>query len=169
MNCGDQHQQGTLAMPEHFRKRGRNQRLAGSLWLGVLSACLLSLIALGQDSKVDQGDAAQSQSQIAHGKYLVHHVAQCIQCHTPRDAQGDLIESRLLTGAEIPIVGPKFGPPWAAESVNIAGLGNYPESFVRHLLMHGTRPDGTKAKSPMPSFHLSAADAGAVVAYLKSL
>ena len=31
-----------------------------------------------------------SDNQIAHGKYLVLHVAMCVQCHTPRNEQGEL-------------------------------------------------------------------------------
>lgn len=112
----------------------------------------------------------ESQEQrVAHGKYLVHHVAQCIQCHTPRDRRGDLDRSRLLTGAPIPVVGPAYSRPWAAESVWLAGLRNYDESFVRYLLTHGVKPDGTRPKPPMPSFQLNEQDANAVIAYLKSL
>lgn len=107
--------------------------------------------------------------QIAHGKYLVHHVAQCIQCHTPRDPSGTLIQSQLLQGAPIPVRGPAFSKPWAAASASLAGLGNYQQGFVKHLLMHGKRPDGSRPESPMPRFHLTETDADAVIAYLKSL
>lgn len=134
---------------------------------GLSMVVLLALIAFADDSPPARTDAAQAQ--INHGQYLVHHVAQCIQCHTPRDEQGELIRSRLLTGATIPVEGPKSGLPWAAEAVAIAGLGNYSESFVRYLLIHGRRPDGTPAKSPMPTFNLRESDADAVIAYLKSL
>lgn len=144
----------------------RGKWLAGSLLVGLSVGSLSTIVAFPKDSPTEQTAAAQAQ--IAHGKYLVHHVAQCIQCHTPRDAQGELIESRLLTGAVIPVVGPKSDAPWAAESVDLAGLGNYSVSFVRYLLIHGKRPDGTKPKSPMPTFNLSPADADAVIAYLKS-
>ncbi len=112
---------------------------------------------------------SSADDQITHGKYLVHHVAQCVQCHTPRDQTGELIESRSMTGAAISISGPGTSHPWAAKSVSLAGLGNYDESFVLYLLTHGVRPDGISPKNPMPSFKLNQGDANAVVAYLKSL
>ncbi len=123
-------------------------------------------IAVAQESS---GEASVAADQIAHGKYLVHHVAKCIECHTPRDSRGILIETRLLRGAPIPVKAPKFARPWAAQSVSLAGLGNYEESFVHYLLTHGVRPDGSAPKSPMPSFQLNDDDASAVTAYLKSL
>lgn len=173
MNRDDQRQEETFIVPERFRWRG-GKWLEVLLWVGLFMGSVgggvtvysLTDVGFAKDSPTERADAAQSQ--IAHGKYLVHHVAQCIECHTPRDAKGDLMESRLLTGAAIPVVGPKSSPPWAAESVAIAGLGNYSESFVRYLLVHGKRPNGTQAKSPMPTFNLSPVDADAVIAYLKS-
>lgn len=149
-----------------WRLRLRGKWLTGVLVVGLSAGSISTIVAISQDSQSEQVSAVQSQ--VAHGKYLVHHVAQCIQCHTPRDAQGDLVESRLLTGAVIPVVGPKSAVPWAAESVDLAGLGNYSVSFIRHLLILGKRPDGTKPKSPMPTFNLSQSDADAVIAYLKS-
>lgn len=166
MNHRSQNLEETSIMVERFKRRSGRSWLAGSLLFGLLAASLFSLIAFAKDSQAEQADAAHSQ--IAQGKYLVHHVAQCIECHTPRDAQGEVIESRLLTGAVIPVVGPKSDAPWAAESVALAGLGNYSEAFVRYLLIHGKRPDGSKTKSPMPTFKLSPSDADAVIAYLKS-
>ncbi|MEO8271141.1 MAG: c-type cytochrome [Aureliella sp.] len=177
MNCDNQHQVASSVVAnlaqarivsstaKGWQLRLKRMWLGGSLLVGM-SVAGLTLIAFAKDSPTEHADA--SQSQIAHGKYLVHHVAQCIQCHTPRNVQGDLIESRLLTGAAIPVLGPMPGVPWAAESVAIAGLGNYSVLFVRHLLIHGKRPDGTTTKSPMPTFNLSQSDADAVIAYLKS-
>lgn len=145
-----------------------------------LAALVLSLVALVfvvpvADDVVLAAEGsgpneAESQDRmVAHGKYLVHHVAQCIQCHTPRDRQGELDRSRLMTGAPIPVTGPAYSRPWAAESAALAGLGNYDESFVFYLLTHGHRPNGTRPKPPMPSFQLNDQDANAVIAYLKSL
>lgn len=145
--------------------------------MGVITLALL-LFALGwvlsgamrMTIAQESFDAASSTAdQIAHGKYLVHHVAKCIECHTRRDSRGNLMESRLLLGAPIPVEGPAFVRPWAAQSSSLAGLGNYNESFVHYLLTHGVRPDGSAPKSPMPSFQLNDDDAHAVTAYLKSI
>lgn len=174
MNRDDQRQGEASIVPERISRWRSGRWFEVLLWVGLFAGSVLAGVSVycltdvgfAKDSPTEQADAAQSQ--MAHGKYLVHHVAQCIECHTPRDAQGNLIESRLLSGAPIPVEGPKSSAPWAAESVDIAGLGNYSESFVRYLLVHGKRPDGTQAKSPMPTFNLSPADADAVIAYLKS-
>ena len=133
----------------------------------VLSASAALLMA--GDAPVLPDGLENQEAVVEQGRYLVHHVAQCIQCHTPRDASGVLIESRLLTGAPIPVAGPANSKPWAAASVSLAGLGNYEDAFVRQLLTTGNRPDGTQPKSPMPMFRLSADDAAAVIAYLKSV
>lgn len=130
---------------------------------------LLSIVPFALKLVHAELPAPDDESTIAHGKYLVHHVAQCVQCHTPRDAQGNMLEAELLSGASIPVVGPASMRPWASVSVSLVGLGNYDESFVRHLLVHGKRPDGTRPKSPMPSFQLTDSDAEAVIDYLKSL
>ena len=65
---------------------------------------------------------AVSAEQIQRGKYLVEHVAMCIQCHTPRTAQGALDHTRLFQGAPIPIPTPFPMQPWAFAAPKIAGL-----------------------------------------------
>ena len=141
------------------------------VWCGMVvgSALLSAAIVPGMKNAFGVEKTPTSQAMIARGKYLVHHVAQCIQCHTPRDARGDLIQSQLLTGAPIPIAGPSYAQPWAAESASLAGLGGYEDSFIHYLLTHGHKPDGSKPKSPMPQFQMTDEDAAAVIVYLRSL
>lgn len=147
-------------------------------WAIILAAFAVILFSVARNFGVlTQAAVAQEETSEStpatsledRGKYLVHHVAQCIECHTPRDARGALVETRLLRGAPIPVRGPKYAKQWAAQSVSLAGLGNYEETFIHYLLTHGTRPDGSAPDSPMPSFHLHDVDAAAVIAYLKSL
>lgn len=136
----------------------------------LLPIVLVSIAVVVANQVAVSGPAGKvDESKVEHGKYLVHKVAHCDQCHTPRDQRGALDQSKSLRGARIPVEGPKFSPPWAAESVSLAGLGNYDVSFIRHLMTRGTRPDGSHPKPPMPSFQLSAEDADAVIEYLKSL
>ena len=138
----------------------------------VLAVVPLALDIVRADAPADApagAPTAVNKATIAHGKYLVHHVAQCVQCHTPRDEQGALLDAQLLSGAPIPVDGPANMRPWASVSVSLVGLGNYDESFVRYLLVHGRRPDGTSPKAPMPAFRLNDQDVDAVIAYLKSL
>lgn len=146
----------------------------------TVAVCVIGLTASFQCLQVlswaeDRAAAAEEnsqdedQSKIDHGKYLVHHVAHCSLCHTPRNEEGELISSRLLSGAAIPIQAPARFNPWAAQSASIAGLGNYDREFVVYLLTEGRRPDGSQPKNPMPSFQMKPDDAQAVVAYLESL
>src|ERR1700739_2169831 len=55
-----------------------------------------SMLAQQKDSrpKNDAGD-------VARGKYLVESVAVCGQCHTPRNANGELDQSRKLKGSSV--------------------------------------------------------------------
>ncbi len=104
-----------------------------------------------------------------HGRYLVHDVAMCVQCHTPRTASGAVIPERLLSGAPMPLGSPFSGKAWAYRAPPLAGLPGFAGEDVITLLMTGQRRDGTTPLPPMPPYRMSRADAEAVVAYLRSL
>jgi len=106
---------------------------------------------------------------VDHGRYLVHQVALCVQCHSPRDESGRLLETRLLSGAPIPVASPFPGQSWAYQAPNIRGMVGYTEEEGIRLLTEGITRGGTPPRPPMQPFHLSRDDARAVVAYLKSL
>lgn len=108
--------------------------------------------------------------QVARGEYLAHGVSMCVQCHSPHDRDGDLIESKLFTGQAMPFTSPyPDGPTWAFRAPALVRLPGWSvEDFVE-LLMTGRRPNGKRPMSPMPQFRLSRQDAEAIAAYLKSL
>ena len=108
-------------------------------------------------------------AQIQHGKYLVEHVAMCVQCHTPRNAQGELDRTRLLQGAPIPVPAPFPMSQWAFEAPKIAGLPGWLAEDAMRLLQTGKSAQGYTPRPPMPPFRMTQEDAAAVVAYLKSL
>jgi len=108
-------------------------------------------------------------AQIQHGKYLVEHVAMCVQCHTPRDAKGVLDRTRLLQGAPIPVPGPFPMAQWAFEAPKIAGLPGWTVANAIRLLQTGMSATGYVPRLPMPPFRMTREDAAAAVAYLKSL
>ena len=109
-------------------------------------------------------------SQVEHGKYLVMHVAMCVQCHTPHTEQGELDLSRLLQGAPIPVKSPFPSQTWAFEAPKLAGLpGGWTEADLIRLLQTGKGPRDRAPRPPMPPFRLSKEDATAIAAYLKSL
>jgi mono/diheme cytochrome c family protein len=134
------------------------------MFLILISGAALAVIA----STVSTPMA--SDNQIERGKYLVMHVAMCVQCHTPRTEQGELDEARLLQGAPMPVKSPFPSQTWAFETPKIAGLpGGWTETDLIRLLQIGKDPRGESPQPPMPPFRMTKADATAIAMYLKSL
>lgn len=107
---------------------------------------------------------------VARGRYLAHQVGMCIDCHSPRGADGRFIEESHLTGAILPFE-TKIPMPWAPVAPNLAGLtSGYTETAMIQFLMTGERPHGLgPARPPMPEVRLNREDATALTAYLRSL
>jgi hypothetical protein len=142
--------------------------------LAIATTTRVVLPARQDEPSKHQGvTAAADSTAIAHGRYLVHHVALCVECHSPRDDDGRLLSMKLLEGGFIPVapVRPELiHRPWAFTPPRIAGLpAGYSRQELVTLLTEGTRPDGTLPRAPMPPFRMSESDARAVVAYLESL
>ena len=119
----------------------------------------------GQSAQTSRGDKASRD----RGSYLVHDVAMCVQCHSPRNADGELIATRLLQGGTIPLRSPYPKMQWAFRAPRIAGLQGWTEEEFVQLLVTGQTTDGWSPRPPMPSFRMSEQDARAVAAYLKSI
>jgi mono/diheme cytochrome c family protein len=115
-------------------------------------------------------DAAESPTAaVERGRYLVHHVAMCVICHSPKDGEGRVISSQILRGAPMPVRSPYPRQAWAFRAPALVGLGGFTEEDMVTLLQTGRRPDGDAPAPPMPPFRLTKEDARAVAAYLKSL
>lgn len=112
---------------------------------------------------------AHADPEIDHGRYLAHSVAMCVQCHSPRNEDGELLRDQLFQGAPVPVQGPPFDANWAVRAPAIAGLPGWAEDDAIALLMTGRRPTGEMPRSPMPPFRFDRPDATAIVRYLKSL
>ncbi|HKV03675.1 MAG TPA: hypothetical protein VJO53_01065 [Candidatus Acidoferrales bacterium] len=146
-----------------------------------LAFCLLVLLAAGVgtsrlSSQARPAAAAQKnagapaqQSTIDRGRYLVEDVAMCEECHTPRDANGDLDESRRLQGAPIWIVPVHSNPNWGMQAPALAGFGGYTDEQGEQVLEKGVGPNGIAVRQPMHIYHMNHADAQAIIAYLRSL
>ena len=141
--------------------------MKGTLEISVV-ALTLALATAGVP-QAQQTDSPPSAATIEHGSYLVQHVAMCIQCHTPRDSDGNLIPSLLLHGEAIPVRSPFPHVEWGVRAPHIAGLPGYTVEQGVRLLTEGITASGGKPKPPMPPFRMTREDAEAVVAYLKSL
>jgi mono/diheme cytochrome c family protein len=79
-------------------------------------------------SKSDsQGHPANDKSEIERGRYLLEEVAKCAECHTPRDANGDLKHDAWLQGAPIWISPVKPIRNWADRAPALAGFPSFTE------------------------------------------
>lgn len=102
------------------------------------------------------------------GRYLVHDVAMCIDCHSPRGEKGAFLEGKHLSGAVLDFTA-TVPMPWAPFAPSLRGLDNFTADEAVKFLMSGERPSGMSPLPPMPAYRMSKGDAEAVVAYLKSL
>lgn len=109
------------------------------------------------------------QSDIARGRYLVEQVAMCGECHTPRDADGNLDQSRWLEGARIWIKPVHTMYNWAEWAPRLAGLPSYTDDQAEDVLEKGIGPNGAAIRPPMHIYHMNQADALTIIAYLRSL
>ncbi len=138
----------------------------------VLVSLSLSLVlaVLAGSGCSRKAEAREDGDLLVHGHYLVHRVAMCIDCHSPRDASGAFVPGRDLSGSPLGF-GPLAPMPWMAAAPAIAGLPHgYTEESLAHYLMTGTRPHGlAPTLPPMPPYRMNARDAKAVAAYLASL
>ncbi|HEY7288409.1 MAG TPA: c-type cytochrome [Vicinamibacterales bacterium] len=126
-------------------------------------------LAIGTARDADPQRASMDQAQVARGRYLVSDVAVCWRCHTPRDAGGQPDRTQWLLGAPVPFVPATATPSWAQVAPRLSGLPpGTDEEFVK-LMMTGVSRTGFPPRQPMPQFHMTRADAEAVLAYLKSL
>jgi mono/diheme cytochrome c family protein len=106
---------------------------------------------------------------VARGKYLVEDVAFCGNCHTPRDENGQPDRSRWLEGGPLFLRPARPTRDWPIVAPRLAGLPPGRDADIIKLLTTGIWTNGQPLRQPMPRFHMTQADAEAVLAYLKSL
>ncbi len=148
-----------------------------TLWFAVAAlssvAIYISTNVFAQEKEHQPADEAARearQGSTQRGAYIVHHVAMCIYCHTPRDEEGVPDMRQLLRGAPMPIDSPFPRQTWAFQAPKIAGLpGGWTEDDMVRFLQTGVSPTGYRPRPPMPPFRMNEEDARAVAAYLESL
>src|SRR5208282_5239601 len=108
--------------------------------------CVVIFLAAGlgasrQFSRESSAAAAQKPSSppaqqggIDRGRYLVENVAMCEECHTPRDGDGNLDESRRLRGAPIWITPVRPTTNWANRAPALAGFEGFTEEQGEDIL-----------------------------------
>jgi mono/diheme cytochrome c family protein len=111
-------------------------------------------------------------SGVARGRYLVEHVALCVDCHTPRNFMGVPDRSLYLAGAA--------SGPLGKEVPNITpdkdtGIGTWSRNDIADLLLSGTKPDLDDVQGLMAEVveagykRMKREDALAIADYLKSI
>lgn len=153
-----------------------NRRLAFSLTILFAAVACAALFAsrstsarAAQMHMAQQKKAAASPGDVERGRYIVEDVAMCEECHTPRDANGNLDESRQLEGAQIWIQPVHSMTNWANRAPGIAGFVGFTDAQGEDIFERGIGPNGLPIQPPMHIYHMSQSDALAVIAYLRSL
>jgi mono/diheme cytochrome c family protein len=146
---------------------GKSKLFLGScLFCGISFLALILLWSAGsaaaQQPKAPAGD-------VERGRYIVNNVAMCGTCHTPRLPNGELDHSRWLAGASVPYLPAQPSPDWPITAPRLAGRPPATDEGMITLLTTAVWIDGKPLRDPMPKFHMTRADAEAVLAYLKSL
>ncbi len=108
---------------------------------------------------------------LALGRYLVHHVSACTDCHSPGGAgpEGEILAGKVLKIGGDSVVAPNLTPD------RETGIGSWSKADIARYLRTGSRPDGGLAQSVMAGLILTSfskmttEEANAVAAYLKSL
>jgi Cytochrome c len=137
--------------------------------LGLRGLPLLSLL-LAQAGCSDVADS--NVALLERGTYLAEGIAGCGNCHTPRTADGTLIDDRKLAGAfviersNVKAYAPNITPD------EETGIGSWTDEQIIHAIREGIRPDGSILGPPMPFVFyrgISDRDVQSLVAYLRSL
>jgi mono/diheme cytochrome c family protein len=122
-------------------------------------------------------DVAMADSAIERGDYLVNTILACGNCHTPRDANGELIKDKTMSGGRL------FSTPaFVVTTSNITpdvetGIGSWTDAEIKRALIEGIRPEhhhlpGVPLAAIMPANFYKALlpeDLDAIVAYLRSI
>jgi hypothetical protein len=99
----------------------------------------------------------------------VERVVMCFECHSTRDAQGNIVPATRFFGGPMPMRAP-WPSDWPTIIPRIAGLPGYTDELAIRLLTQGAiKRDGTQLRRPMPPFRMTPQDAADVVAYIRSL
>lgn len=141
----------------------------GALWLAFATAHATpsSPAPAPAAGKAVAAASVDTATLLGRGRYLVENVGMCADCHSPRNEKGEYLRELWLMGSPLPFQ-PMIPMPWSAAAPSIAGLPTMTNAQAIKFLTTGQRPDGSRARPPMPEFRLTPEDAHAVVAYLKS-
>jgi mono/diheme cytochrome c family protein len=142
--------------------------IGGIMFRNCIACCVFLLGIVG---------GAKAETAVERGDYLVNTIMACGNCHSPRDASGQMIKEKAFSG------GLTFSTPaFIATAPNITpdietGIGSWSDVEIERALVEGIRPDhgrlpGVPLAAIMPANFYKALlpqDLKAIVAYLRSL
>jgi mono/diheme cytochrome c family protein len=142
-------------------------------WIGTAALCA-GLWAIAGSGSVAWAQApataapTPSAGDPVRGRYLVEHVAMCVECHSDRDSSGTIIPAERFKGGPLP-PGPIWAVDWPMRAPRNAGLPGYTDAEARRLLMQGAiSRNGQQLRAPMPRFRMTQQDADDVIAFLRA-
>lgn len=142
--------------------------LAGVVLCLTIAGGAQSRPASAQQTTPAQPPAA-SAGNVERGQYIVEHVAMCAECHSTRDARGNILPGTRFMGGPMPPA-PSWATDWADRAPRNAGLPGYSDEAARRLLMEGAiGRKSEQLRAPMPRYRMSAQDAADVIAYMRSV
>jgi mono/diheme cytochrome c family protein len=154
--------------------------------LGVLVLAVVALAAIGVSylalHKPAQRPASAEKieatpERVARGKYLVHHVSVCLDCHSERTFAYALPIKPGREGVGGFVWDKRIGFPGTLAAANLTpdpdtGLGKWTDGEILRAIREGVDRDGNALFPIMPYghySHLSDDDAKAIVAYLRTI
>ncbi len=146
------------------------------LALGGGLVLLVAVSVSGRQQPARGGGSAQqpaaagrtTNGNVQRGQYLVERVVMCYECHSTRDAQGNIVPGTRFKGGPMPLR-PAW-PDWPTQIPRIAGFAGYTDEEALRVLTEGAiKRDGTQLRLPMPRFRMTPQDAADVIAYLRTM
>jgi mono/diheme cytochrome c family protein len=107
---------------------------------------------------------------VEYGAYLAGPLGHCTVCHTPQLPTGQFDFANNLGAGGMEFAGP--GGTVVAANITPTGLANYTDEQLATIITHGTRPDGSVLRPPMPTYflaNLKPDDVKALILYLRQL
>ena len=115
------------------------------------SIMFLTVALVVSVGRAKQSPRSPEGGEIERGRYLVEEVAKCAECHTPRNAQGELDRHAWLEGAPIWIMPVKAVPNWADRAPALAGFPGLTEEQGERVLEKGTGLRARRSGRPCTS------------------
>src|SRR3954469_24398664 len=140
----------------------RKHLIAGSL----VAAFLFVIISVSHHTAAQESKAANQAAKsgnangnVARGKYIVEEVAFCINCHTPRQQNGQLDRSHWLQGTPLFFRPAHQVADWPIVAPRIGGTPPATDDEMVTMLTTGIWKTGTPLRDPMPKYHMTKEDA----------